>query len=176
MNAIDYGFGEAIREAMARKGWTQRELARQIPCDRSLVSQWINGHRRPDMESVRAMTGLFNDVDFNFAVARWSTGGLVGNVFDGVAGGRAVAKMCLDREVQEMQEAIAQASATLLRDPDDNDAPDVIHAWINLKELHVAAAEMMRRLAQEYGLGARDLHRAFDERVRGKGYVSRGVA
>src|SRR5690606_3774296 len=170
---IEREFGKAIRTALERRGWTQQKLANQIPCQRSLVSQWINGYRQPNREHVLRMIHLFDDVEFNFAVARWSTGGHIGHRFDGVQGGRAGAAMCMDREVRDLRGVIEDATDILLMEPTEYTQAQMIEAWVDLKEAHVAIGELMRRIATEHRLSARQLHTAFVEAVRGKGYTRR---
>lgn len=170
---IEREFGKAIRTALERRGWTQQKLANQIPCQRSLVSQWINGYRQPNREHVLRMIHLFDDVEFNFAVARWATGGHIGHRFDGVQGGRAGAAMCMEREVRDLKSVIEDATDILLMEPTECTRDQMIGAWVDLKEAHVAIGELMRRIATDHNLSARRLHSAFVEAVRSKGYTRR---
>lgn len=48
-------FGKNLREAIAAKGVTQRDLAAQIGVKQAAVSLWINDRRRPDFETLLAL-------------------------------------------------------------------------------------------------------------------------
>jgi len=37
-----FKFTDKLKKWLDLKGWTQRELAKEIDCDESLVSQWFN--------------------------------------------------------------------------------------------------------------------------------------
>lgn len=47
-------FCKNVRERMASLGITQNELARRLNVDPSYVSQILNGHRRPGLDSLEA--------------------------------------------------------------------------------------------------------------------------
>ncbi len=51
--------GKRIAELRALHGMSQDELAERLYVDRSLVSRWESGTRRPDRESVGKMATLF---------------------------------------------------------------------------------------------------------------------
>lgn len=172
--AIEREFGRAIRTAIERKGWTQQQLAVRIPCQRSLVSQWVNGYRQPTRDHVLRMIELFDDIDFTFAVARWATGGQLGHRFDGVQGGRAGAAICMEQEVRDLQRVIDEAAHILLMEPTEHTQDKMVEAWVDLKEAHVAIGELMRRIATEHRLSARRLQAAFVEAARRKGYITAG--
>jgi transcriptional regulator with XRE-family HTH domain len=38
----------ALKKALKDKGWSQRELARQLGVSPSTVTRWLNGERAPD--------------------------------------------------------------------------------------------------------------------------------
>lgn len=41
---------EALQEALNERGWTQNELARQLETSSAVVSRWLTGQRRPELE------------------------------------------------------------------------------------------------------------------------------
>ena len=51
--------GKRISELRTLTGMSQEELAGRLFVDRSLVSKWENGSRRPDRESVAKMAAIF---------------------------------------------------------------------------------------------------------------------
>lgn len=40
---------DEVREALTRRGWSQRELQRQVGAADGLVCKWISGRRRPSL-------------------------------------------------------------------------------------------------------------------------------
>ena len=42
------GFSEQIREALKRRGWSQRELAERLGVSIATASYWVNGQKEPD--------------------------------------------------------------------------------------------------------------------------------
>jgi len=62
----DYKINPKIKEWLKLKGWDQRELANQINCHESLVSQWFNEEKpkKPSWNYARklALMSGFDDV------------------------------------------------------------------------------------------------------------------
>jgi transcriptional regulator with XRE-family HTH domain len=52
------GFAEALRALMAERGMSQRALARRVPCDKGLISRYIDGKQPPSQRMAR----LIDDV------------------------------------------------------------------------------------------------------------------
>ena len=52
-------FGEKLQQLRRRQGWSQEELAAQIPISRQAVSKWESGAAMPDTENVVAISRLF---------------------------------------------------------------------------------------------------------------------
>ena len=52
-------FGEKLLKLRKEKGWSQEELADQIPISRQAVSKWESGAAVPDTENVVRLSGLF---------------------------------------------------------------------------------------------------------------------
>jgi transcriptional regulator with XRE-family HTH domain len=52
---IQRRFAYALRAAMAEKGWSSPELARQIGRDPSTVSRWVNGDSVPSLLVLKAL-------------------------------------------------------------------------------------------------------------------------
>jgi transcriptional regulator with XRE-family HTH domain len=44
---------QILRDYMAKKGWNQSQLADFLGTDRFVVSKWINGKKRPRLESLQ---------------------------------------------------------------------------------------------------------------------------
>ena len=47
------GFAEALRTLMAERGMSQRTLARRVPCDKGLISRYVNGKQPPSQRMAR---------------------------------------------------------------------------------------------------------------------------
>lgn len=163
--------GPAVLKALQRKGWTQVQLARRIPCDKSVISQWIRGHRPISIHHAQRMVELFDDVEFSFAVAEWATFGQVGTLFGGIQGGRAGAAMSVQREMHELRDALEDGIEAILQPGTDKTKVTAINTCVNLSELMSVCAELLRRISGEYGFGAHEVQNAFRPRVRDKGYV-----
>lgn len=57
-------FGEWLKQELARRGWSQTELARQVGTSTGTVSDWVRGVRTPTPESCdRIADVLVMDVD-----------------------------------------------------------------------------------------------------------------
>jgi len=47
-----------VRAAIAKRGWTQNELARQVGTSSGLVSRWMRGDQNPDIRSAMRIADL----------------------------------------------------------------------------------------------------------------------
>jgi transcriptional regulator with XRE-family HTH domain len=50
-----------VSDEMARRGWTQKELAERAGITESAVSRYLSGRRTPRLEALRAMAAAFGD-------------------------------------------------------------------------------------------------------------------
>lgn len=47
---------DKLRRWIAREGVTQSELASRLDVHESAISQWLNGHSRPSLDSLRKLS------------------------------------------------------------------------------------------------------------------------
>lgn len=52
-------FADLLAKQLARKGWSQRELARRLQVSQPTVARWSNGRRPVPQERVRELADLF---------------------------------------------------------------------------------------------------------------------
>jgi len=52
------GFAVRLAALMARRGMGVRELARQVPCNRALISRYLNGHQAVSPGMAARLDGL----------------------------------------------------------------------------------------------------------------------
>lgn len=167
----DQEFGAAIKAAIARKGWLQSQAAGRLGFAHPTLSLWANGQRPVPRQHAALMMEVFDDPEFDAVAAEYLTDGRVVLRFDGLVGERAGARACLDREIQEIRDAVARIEDNLFTVPDTNRRAEALDACINARELRVAAAEFERRVAQAYGIGSREINEAWRPKVAGKGYT-----
>ncbi|MGI8309281.1 helix-turn-helix domain-containing protein [Saccharopolyspora hattusasensis] len=53
-------FGRTLRQLRQAAGFSQPQLARQVPVDQSTLSRWENGRSIPDMDTVEQLDNLLN--------------------------------------------------------------------------------------------------------------------
>jgi transcriptional regulator with XRE-family HTH domain len=56
--ADDGGFGDELRRLLAARGWSQRKLAHQVPCDAGFLSRLIRGHKPPSRKMAARLDEL----------------------------------------------------------------------------------------------------------------------
>lgn len=169
----DVELGQELAAAIARRRWTNREFARQMPVDSTLVSKWIHGAKPMTRHQLQRAVMVLDDFTFCLAVARYASGGVLGVTLDAVDGGRAGAALCVAKEIAEAQATLAAAHAILIAPPDDNMRESAIDVALALLELSSACKETIARLCQSYGLGASEMAFALAARLREQGYVTR---
>jgi transcriptional regulator with XRE-family HTH domain len=49
---------ERIKAKMVKQGLTISELARRLEKPKSNISDWVNGHHEPNLDSLRQLAGL----------------------------------------------------------------------------------------------------------------------
>src|SRR5690606_29896390 len=113
----DREFGQALAGAIRRKGWTNREFARRMPVDSTLVSKWIHGPKQMSRDQIQRAVTVLDDFGFCLAVARYVAGGVLGESLDAVDGGLAAVTLCVSKEMREMAEALELAREITITPP-----------------------------------------------------------
>ncbi len=55
-------YGEIIREARERRGWTQQELADALSSSTTSISNWERQNTRPSIEDTNALCRLLGEL------------------------------------------------------------------------------------------------------------------
>lgn len=167
----DREFGQALAAAIARKGWTNREFARRMPIDSTLVSKWIHGPKQMTRQQVQRAVLVLDDLGFSFAAARYVAGGVLGMTLDAVEGGRAGATLCVGKEMRELAAALDAAHEIVITPPYEHEREQALDVTLNLLELVAACKEMAARMCEDYRFPASLIAAELAPRLREQGYV-----
>lgn len=105
-------FGEKIRDARIRKGYTQKDLAKMIGVAHNSISGWENDKNRPDPDSIELLCGVL-DVSPNYllSVSSEEIAPAEKNILNQYRAldshGRQVVDFLLDAEFKRVQQIIA---------------------------------------------------------------------
>src|SRR5690606_28009269 len=110
-------FGQALAAAISRKGWTNREFARRMPVDSTLVSKWIHGPKQMTRHQIQRAIVVLDDFAFCVAAARYIAGGVLGTTLDAVDGRLAGVTLCVGKELREMAAALEAAHELVVTPP-----------------------------------------------------------
>ena len=58
---------EILRDLRTRKGYSQEELAEKVFVTRQAVSRWETGETVPNTETLKLLSGLYDDIKEGFA-------------------------------------------------------------------------------------------------------------
>lgn len=167
----DREFGQALAAAIRRKEWTNREFARRMPVDSTLVSKWIHGPKQMTRQQVQRAVLVLDDLGFSFSAARYVSGEVLGRTLDAVDGGLAAVTLCVSKEMREMAEALELAREITITPPAAHEREQALEVTLSLLELVAACKEMAARMCADYGFPASLIAAELVPRLREQGYV-----
>lgn len=168
----DLELGQELAAALVRRQWTNREFARRMPVDETLVSKWIHGTKQMTRHQLQRAVAVLDDFGFCMAVARYTSGGVLGITLDAVDGGRAGAALCVGKEIREAEATLAAAHLMLIAQPDEHNRPQAFDVARALLELASACKETVARICHSHRIAPSELASAIWASMQEQRYIA----
>lgn len=164
-------FGRELAAARKRKGWSQQELARRLGCKVSRISSAEAGYRQLSVRDIQALEQLLDDPRFTFAIARYTTNGLVGSVAEGLCGVPVAAIMALAIEMRELQQLMERVQPEVLRGPTNDNRELMVRTAVDGLDVNAITNQFTIDVCDRYpGTTLRTLVAMHEQEKREKGY------
>lgn len=167
-----------VKEARAKYGWTQENVASDIHLTRQMIQMVEAGKRRLTEQDTARLARVLNDGQFVMSLARRITGGMSAPYLDNIDNHRMACMMKLVEELQEAIDIIKDNMPLLIRAQSAGDLAleereRLEEMMLEVVETVTAAENTLARLAKTYNISLADLWDKHEKELTEKGYLKK---